>query len=431
MRWPSWPGRRGRVLPGGDHATQDLREREALDSVARAPGQGWWDARGGQATPPNAARVADFLGGGTQHLQSDRVFADALEQRAPGVRGVQRATRTFLSRAVVYVMARGVRQFLVLGEGLVTGSDAHDVARMLDPTVRIAVVDSDPVTTAVNHSRLLLVPSAVSTRADLSRPNQVLGSDDVQAVLDLTAPVALLCGGALAGLTGLQDPAGVVAGYRAGLSGGSFLVAYHASGDHWPDAEEAASLWSEQVGPAPVWTREQMQDCLGGLDLVAPGVVDATAWRPRRSTLARGEHQGCMRRWHDCDQPRRPSASQVQLDGECRVVRARDQRYTDEYCSAPRGCPPDHPPRPHRHGAPGRPPPPRPAGPNRRPARPRTTTKHHLLGHGRRLPDAGEGHRRPPPTAPSRLLTTTDPSHQSRSPPESRQPTCRSRSWRC
>jgi hypothetical protein len=193
---------------------------------------------------------------------------------------------------VVFSMQAGIDQFLVLGEGLVADGDAHDAARVLDPTVRVAVVDSDPVTTAVNHTRLLLVPGAVAARADLRRPARVLHSPDVRAVLDLSRPVTVLLGGALAALSDLDDPIGVVTGYAAGLSRGSYLVAWHASGDHWPHAESAASLWAEHVGPATLWSLGQMQACLSGLNLVAPGLVDATAWRPRRATPPRGELPG-------------------------------------------------------------------------------------------------------------------------------------------
>jgi hypothetical protein len=89
-----------------------------------------------------------------------------------------------LGRAAVFSMQRGIDQFLVLGEGLVADGDAREAARARDPTVRIAVVDSDRVTTAVNHTRLLLAPGAVAARADLRRPARVLHSPDVQAVLD-------------------------------------------------------------------------------------------------------------------------------------------------------------------------------------------------------------------------------------------------------
>jgi hypothetical protein len=65
---------------------------------------------------------------------------------------------------LVFSMQRGIDQFLVLGEELVADGDAHEAARVLDPTVRIAAVDSDPVTTAVNPTRLLLVPGAVAAR---------------------------------------------------------------------------------------------------------------------------------------------------------------------------------------------------------------------------------------------------------------------------
>jgi S-adenosyl methyltransferase len=282
---------------GSSAKREELPARGGTDptccgSLPAAPTERWWEARGGQALPPNAARVSDYLLGGTQHLPADRAFASALEERAPDVRGVCRAIRAFLGRAAVFSMQRGIHQFLVLGEGLVADGDVHEAARVLDPTVRIAVVDSDPVTTAVNHTRLLLVPGAVAARADLSRPARVLQLPDVQAVLDLSRPVAVLLGGALAALSDLDDPCGVVARYAAGLSAGSYLVAWHASGDNWSHAERAASMWAEHVGPAPLWSRGQMQDCLSGLDLAAPGIVDATEWHPRRATPARGERPG-------------------------------------------------------------------------------------------------------------------------------------------
>lgn len=289
-RWRSWWG--GSADPDGRQQQQDPPAAGRASLLAEGLGQGWWDARGGQAIAPNAARVGDCLVGGTQHLSADRAFAQALEERAPGTAGVCRAIRSFLARAVLFSMQRGVGQFLVLGEGLVTDGDAHELARLMDPLVRIAVVDSDPVTTALNHARLLLAPGAIATRADLTRPARVLQSPDVAAVLDLSSPVTVLLGGALAPLSGLDDPTGIVAGYAAGLSAGSYLVAWHASGDNWPRAEDAAKMWTEHVGPSPLWTREQMQDCLSGLELVPPGIVDATAWRPRRAAPTKGENVG-------------------------------------------------------------------------------------------------------------------------------------------
>ncbi|GAA4882701.1 hypothetical protein GCM10023203_38010 [Actinomycetospora straminea] len=59
-------------------------------------------------------------------------------------------------------LQRGIDQSLVPGEGLVADGDAHEVARVLDPAVRIAIVDTDPATTAVNHARLFAVPGAAA-----------------------------------------------------------------------------------------------------------------------------------------------------------------------------------------------------------------------------------------------------------------------------
>lgn len=289
-RQPSWRALFRRSKP---HAARSAdHDCVELATSTGAPSRGWWNARGGWATSPNAARVGDYLSGGNQCLPADLAFAQALEEQAPDARAVCRAIRGFLGRAAVFSMQRGVRQFLILGEGLVTDEHPHAVARALDPTVRIAVIDSDPVTAALNHARLLPVPGSVAARADVTRPNRVLQAPDVEALLDLSQPIALFLGGALASMSDMDDPDGVLAGYRAGLSPGSHLVLWHASADNWPDVESAAKLWAERVGPAPLWTAQQMSACLSGLDLVAPGVVDATAWRPRRSTLRPGERLG-------------------------------------------------------------------------------------------------------------------------------------------
>ena len=147
------------------------------------------------------ALLQDALLGGHDHYEVDREAMRRLLAIAPGARTMAKEHRDWLVRAVRFLAGkRGIDQFLMLGEGLVADGDAHEAARVLDPTVRIAVVDSDPVTTAVNHTRLLLAPSAVAARADLRRPARVLHSPDVHAVLDLSRPVTVLLGGTLAAL---------------------------------------------------------------------------------------------------------------------------------------------------------------------------------------------------------------------------------------
>jgi hypothetical protein len=54
-----------------------------------------------------------------------------------------RENRQFLGRAVSYVAARGVRQFVDVGAGLPTVLNTHDIARHTEPDARVAYVDYD------------------------------------------------------------------------------------------------------------------------------------------------------------------------------------------------------------------------------------------------------------------------------------------------
>src|SRR5690242_14866324 len=74
--WRAWWGSftKREELPAGGGTEPTCR-----GSLSAAPTERWWEARGGQAVAPNAARVGDYLLGGTQHLPADRAFARALE----------------------------------------------------------------------------------------------------------------------------------------------------------------------------------------------------------------------------------------------------------------------------------------------------------------------------------------------------------------
>ena len=68
-----------------------------------------------------------------------------------------RENRQFLGRAVSYVAARGVRQFIDVGAGLPTALNTHEIARNISQEARVAYVDNDPV--VISHARGLLANS--------------------------------------------------------------------------------------------------------------------------------------------------------------------------------------------------------------------------------------------------------------------------------
>ena len=80
----------------------------------------------------------------------DKVFASW-----PGARTAARENRTFLGRAVRYLVAEaGIRQFLDVGTGLPTGNSVHEVAQRIRPSSRVVYVDNDRCKSGCAHARI-------------------------------------------------------------------------------------------------------------------------------------------------------------------------------------------------------------------------------------------------------------------------------------
>jgi hypothetical protein len=86
------------------------------------------------STRPNIARVWDYWLGGKDNFAADRELGDKLLAIHPVSAQMARENRAFLRRAVRYVAARGVGQFLDVGAGLPTALNTHEIAQEVDRT---------------------------------------------------------------------------------------------------------------------------------------------------------------------------------------------------------------------------------------------------------------------------------------------------------
>src|SRR3954454_7139117 len=77
-----------------------------------------WVPEGVDITVPNASRVYDFALGGVHNFRVDRDFFTQAEQVMPQLRLLAQANRAFLGRAVRWLTAAGMRQFLDLASGI-------------------------------------------------------------------------------------------------------------------------------------------------------------------------------------------------------------------------------------------------------------------------------------------------------------------------
>ena len=81
---------------------------------------------------PNTARAYDYLLGGKDHFAADRDLAERLLAIYPRTRQMVKENRRFLARALDYVLAQAISQYVDLGAGLPTHPAVHDVVRRQD-----------------------------------------------------------------------------------------------------------------------------------------------------------------------------------------------------------------------------------------------------------------------------------------------------------
>jgi len=235
---------------------------------------------------PHAARIYDYLLGGKDHYAVDRETAELAIKAIPTGRTAARENRTFLGRAVRYLVAEaGIRQFLDIGTGLPSANNVHEVAQAQAPESRVVYVDNDPVVLA--HARALLTSTpqgrSAYIQADLCEPETILADPALRRTLDLSRPVALMLVGILHFVPDEQDPRRAVAALTDALAPGSYLAASHGVVEFNPDGAEA---WTRtyRAGGVPFQLRsidEFAELAFAGLELVEPGLVVVSDWHPQ------------------------------------------------------------------------------------------------------------------------------------------------------
>jgi hypothetical protein len=232
---------------------------------------------------PHSARIYNVWLGGKDGLAADRKAAAEVAACRPQVVAGAQATRAFLARTVRYLAGPcGIRQFLDIGPGLPAPGSTHEVAQSIAPESRVVYVDSDPLVMA--HARALFTSlpqgSCDYIDADLRDPETIV--TQAARTLDFTRPAAVILVAVLHFLAPADDPAGVVAALAAALAPGSFVAISHLTADFAPEAVGAGVAAYNAYVPAPIMARShrEVTALLGGLSLVAPGVVPVSEWRP-------------------------------------------------------------------------------------------------------------------------------------------------------
>ena len=241
--------------------------------------------RGVDTSRPSVARMYDYYLGGKDNFAVDREAAEQAIGAFPEVPALARGNRAFLGRVVRFLAGeRGIRQFIDLGTGVPTVGNVHEVAHQAAPGARVVYVDNDAV--VLTHARALLEDSGHGDSvtvidADMRDPTSVLDHPDLSRVIDLSQPVAVLFVSVLHFIT--SDPAEITRAYRDVAVPGSSLALSHLSYgtvDHSEVDEAADRVYGSTASGLVSRSPEEITGLFSGFDLVPPGLVPVSEWRP-------------------------------------------------------------------------------------------------------------------------------------------------------
>jgi hypothetical protein len=229
---------------------------------------------------PSSARVWNYLLGGKDNFEIDRMVGDQVRASFPAIVVVAQEQRKFLVRGVTYLAGEcGIRQFLDIGTGLPSADNTHEVAQRVAPESRIVYVDNDPL--VLVHARALLTSTSEGATdyidSDVEDPDKIL--DEATRTLDFTKPIALTMLGILGNVADYGQARSIVKRLIDAVPSGSYLMTSDGT-DTSPEIIEGQRVANQSGHPYNLRSPEQITAYFDGLDLVEPGVVSIPHWRP-------------------------------------------------------------------------------------------------------------------------------------------------------
>jgi S-adenosyl methyltransferase len=243
-------------------------------------------------TVSHSARIWDYWLKGKDNYAVDREVGDRIEEMLPDIVRQAREDRLFLGRVVRYLAGEaGIRQFLDIGTGLPTADNTHQVAQRVAPESKIVYVDNDPLVLA--HARALLTSTPEGTtdyiHADMHDPGNILAG--AGRTLDFGQPVAITMLGVLWHVMDNDEAYAIVGHLMEVMPSGSYLALNHPTLEVTGEKMATAIQYWNQYGKPPGTHRtpDELARFFDGMELVEPGVVSITRWRPEATASGEPE----------------------------------------------------------------------------------------------------------------------------------------------
>ncbi|MFF8731090.1 SAM-dependent methyltransferase [Streptomyces sp. NPDC015171] len=232
---------------------------------------------------PSAARMYDWLLGGSNNFEVDQEACEMLLEVAPTSREIALINRRFLQR-VVHVLAHehGIRQFIDFGSGLPTQRNVHQIAQEVDSEARVVYIDNDPVVLALGQSLLDENDNTTILPVDMTDTQRIFAHKDLNRLIDFSEPVAALFVSVLHCLPDSAGPKQLVERVIDRLAPGSFVVVCQLVSDDPQVRDDVTELMRAQTHDNWGRVREKadVEEMFANLVALEPGLVDVSDWRP-------------------------------------------------------------------------------------------------------------------------------------------------------
>jgi hypothetical protein len=241
------------------------------------------DLPGIDPSKAHVARMYDYYLGGENNFEADRIACMELDKVVPGTRGLAINNRNYLVRVVRTLATEyGIRQFIDIGTGLPTQDNVHQVARRAHPDARVVYVDIDPIVSVHGSALIAGDNSTAFILQDVRRTGDILSHPDTRRLIDFSQPVAALYISFLHQIPDADDPAGLVSAMMSQLAPGSFVAMSHlVSADPQLRKKLTGLMLNATEGNwGRVRTKAEVDQFFAGLDVIPPGLVEITTWRP-------------------------------------------------------------------------------------------------------------------------------------------------------
>lgn len=241
-------------------------------------------------TKPHSARIWNYWVGGKDHYAIDREVGAKVAEAFPDILNVARHSRAFLGRVIRYLAGEaGIRQFLDIGTGLPTHDNTHEVAQRVAPDCRIVYVDNDPLILAHAQALLSSSPEGVCAYidADVRDPDTILA--EAAKTLDFTRPIGLVMLGIMGNVVDDDEACTIVRHLLQAVPSGSYMALNDGTSVVNGSQRVEGTQIAVDQGTPPYASRtpEQITRFFDGLQLLEPGMVSVSLWRPEAEPFGR------------------------------------------------------------------------------------------------------------------------------------------------